>query len=159
MQGSNFRTTWNRFPWQINTMKLLTACFFTLIGHTAMAMHSNPDSTRAVVEKFNEAFNRHDVNAVMNLMTDDCIFENTNPPPDGERLVGAAAVRGYWQKFFASNPDARFEVEDFIVAGDRCVVRWIYRKTKEGKPWHLRGVDVFRVRDGKVAEKLSYVKG
>lgn len=46
-----------------------------------------------------------------------------------------------------------------IVTGDRCVVRWIYHKTKEGKPWHLRGVDVFKVRDGKVSEKLSYVKG
>jgi ketosteroid isomerase-like protein len=29
----------------------------------------------------------------------------------------------------------------------------------DGQPWHLRGVDVFRVRDGKVAEKLAYVKG
>jgi ketosteroid isomerase-like protein len=125
----------------------------------AMSPDSHPDSTRAAVERFNEAFNRHDVEGVMNLMTDDCIFENTNPPPDGARLVGAAAVRAYWQKFFASNPDAHFEAEDLIVAGDRCVVRWIYRKTKDGKPWHLRGVDVFRVRDGKVSEKLSYVKG
>ena len=113
---------------------------------------------RTVIE-FNEAFNRHDADAVMRLMTDDCIFENTNPPPDGARLEGAAAVRAYWQKFFTTNPDARFETEDMIVSGDRCVVRWIYRKAKDGKPWHLRGVDVFKVRDGKVAEKLSYVKG
>jgi hypothetical protein len=38
-------------------------------------------------------------------------------------------------------------------------VRWIYHKTKDGKPWHLRGVDVFKVVDGKVSEKLAYVKG
>lgn len=135
--------------------------FLIFIGPLADAMSpdSHPDSTRAAVERFNHAFNRHDVDAVMNLMTDDCIFENTNPPPDGARLVGAAAVRAYWQKFFTNNPDAVFEAEDFFVSGDRCVVRWIYRKTKEGKPWHLRGVDVFRVRDGKVSEKLSYVKG
>lgn len=131
------------------------------IFHFSIAMdpNTNPDSTRAVIEKFNDAFNRHDADAVMRLMTDDCIFENTNPPPDGARLEGAAAVRAYWLKFFANNPDAYFEAEDFIVSGDRCVVRWIYRKTKDGKPWHLRGVDVFKVRDGKVAEKLSYVKG
>ncbi len=142
-------------------MKYLSICFTIFLIHSAYAMNPNvnPDSTRAVIERFNEAFNRHDVEGVMNLMTHDCIFENTNPPPDGARLVGAGEVRAYWQKIFASNPDARFEVEDIIVAGDRCVVRWIYHKTKEGKPWHLRGVDVFRVRDGKVSEKLSYVKG
>lgn len=140
-------------------MKHIAIYLLALTCHTATAMDPLTDSTRAVIEKFNEAFNRHDADAVMRLMTDDCIFENTNPPPDGARLEGAAAVRAYWQKFFTNNPDARFETEDMIVSGDRCVVRWIYRKTKDGKPWHLRGVDVFKVRDGKVAEKLSYVKG
>jgi hypothetical protein len=36
---------------------------------------------------------------------------------------------------------------------------WVYRKVRSGQPWHLRGVDVFTVRDGKVAAKLAYVKG
>ncbi|MBA4851140.1 nuclear transport factor 2 family protein [Emticicia sp. BO119] len=116
-------------------------------------------TTLATVEKFNEAFNRHDVEAVMNAMTDDCIFENTAPSPDGTRIVGAEAVRAYWTKFFTNNPDALFEAEEVFATGDRCVVRWIYRKTKDGKPWHLRGVDIFKVRNGKVAEKLAYVKG
>ncbi|GAB3518807.1 nuclear transport factor 2 family protein [Emticicia fontis] len=120
---------------------------------------STKSTTLAAVERFNEAFNRHDVDAVMNAMTEDCIFENTNPAPDGTRLVGAEAVRAYWTKFFTNNPDAFFEAEDIFADGDRCVVRWIYRKTKDGKPWHLRGVDVFKVRNGKVAEKLAYVKG
>lgn len=115
--------------------------------------------TLAAVEKFNSAFNRHDVDAVMNAMTEDCVFENTNPQPDGTRLEGANAVRAFWVKFFAANPDAFFEAEEIFATGDRCVVRWIYRKTKEGKPWHLRGVDIFKVTNGKVAEKLAYVKG
>jgi ketosteroid isomerase-like protein len=120
---------------------------------------SRTNSTLAVVEKFNTAFNNHDVEAVMKAMTDDCVFENTSPQPDGTRLVGAVAVKAYWEKFFANNPDANFESEDVFAAGDRCVVRWIYRKTKDGKPWHLKGVDIFKVRNGKVAEKLAYVKG
>lgn len=115
--------------------------------------------TQEIIDRFNAAFNRHDVDAIMDLMTDDCVFENTNPAPDGTRFSGAASVRAYWEKFFAANPDALFETEDMFVSGDRCVVRWIYRKTKNGQPWHLRGVDVLRVRDGKVAEKFSYVKG
>jgi steroid delta-isomerase-like uncharacterized protein len=117
------------------------------------------DQALSVVEKFNEAFNRHDVDAVMNLMTGDCVFENTNPAPDGTCITGAEAVRAYWQRFFNANPDACFEVEEIFACDERCVVRWIYRKTKEGQPWHLRGVDIFRIHNGKVAEKLSYVKG
>lgn len=117
------------------------------------------DATLDAVRRFNDAFNRHDVDAVMHAMTDDCIFESTNPPPDGGRFVGQAAVRAVWEKFFAANPDAHFECEEAFASGDRGVVRWVYHKTKEDKPWHLRGVDVFRVREGKVAEKFSYVKG
>jgi ketosteroid isomerase-like protein len=116
-------------------------------------------STLAAVRRFNDAFNRHDVDAVMEAMTEDCVFESTYPPPDGERFVGQAAVRAVWERFFAANPDAHFESEDIVVSADRCVVRWVYRKTKQGKPWHLRGVDVFRVHEGKIAEKFSYVKG
>lgn len=116
-------------------------------------------ATLAAVENFNNAFNRHDVDGVMDYMTADCLFENTSPMPDGTRFEGAAAVREFWEKFFTNSPDAFFEAEEVFATGDRCVVRWIYRKTKEGKPWHLRGVDIFKVVDDKVAEKLAYVKG
>ncbi len=118
-----------------------------------------PNDTAEVVKKFNTAFNAHNVNAVMDAMTDNCIFESTSPAPDGVRYTGADHVRAYWEKFFANSPDARFETEEMIIADDRCIVRWMYHKTKDGKPWHLRGIDVFRVRRGKIAEKLSYVKG
>lgn len=107
------------------------------------------------VDAFNEAFGRHDVDGVMALMTEDCVFENTAPAPDGTRYEGQAAVRKFWEDFFGSNPAARFEAEEAFAAGDRCVVRWVY----DWGSGHVRGVDVFRVRDGKVAEKLSYVKG
>ena len=114
-------------------------------------------STLDVVHRFNDAFNRHDVDAVMALMTANCVFENTVPPPDGERFVGASQVRGFWERFFAAAPHARFETEEIFTAGDRCVVRWIFHWDDRGG--HVRGVDVMRVRDGRVAEKFSYVKG
>jgi steroid delta-isomerase-like uncharacterized protein len=123
-------------------------------------MEETPEhSSVQTVRLFNEAFNRHDVDAVMNLMADDVLFENTNPPPDGGKFKGAAAVRAYWQQFFAANPTARFEEEEMFGSRDRVIVRWIYRKEKDGKLWHLRGVDVFKVKEGKITEKLSYVKG
>lgn len=122
-------------------------------------MDEESTATLAAVEAFNEAFNTHDVDAVMACMTDDAVFESTSPPA-GERYEGAAAVRAAWEAFFADSPTARFESEDVIVAGDRCVVRWIYTWTDpDGRDGSVHGVDVLRVRDGKVAEKLAYVKG
>jgi cation diffusion facilitator family transporter len=117
------------------------------------------DPTVAAVDRFNEAFNRHDVDAVMAAMTDDCVFENTSPP-NGQRYEGQAQVRAAWEEFFAASPTARFDGEDVIATGDRCVVQWRYTWTNDdGSTSAIRGVDVLRVRDGKVAEKFAYVKG
>jgi len=126
-----------------------------------MAFQQNPaaTTTRSVIDRFNEAFNRHDADAVAALLTDDTVFEDTSPAPDGRRITGKTAVAAFWRDWFGRNGDAVFEAEDVIVTGDRAVVRWIYRKTRNGEPWHIRGVDVFTVRDGKVAAKLAYVKG
>ena len=116
-------------------------------------------ATIAAIERFNDAFNRHDVDGVMAAMTDDCVFEGTSPP-DGQRFEGQAAVRAVWEGFFAGSPNAMFEAEEIFAAGDRCVVQWLYRWVGEdGTPGHVRGVDLFQVRDGKVAAKLAYVKG
>jgi ketosteroid isomerase-like protein len=111
------------------------------------------------IERFNEAFNRHDADALSALMTEDTVFEDTSPAPDGRRIEGKAAVTEFWRQWFARNADAHFDAEETIVSGDRAVVRWVYRKMRNGQPWHLRGVDVFTVRDCKVAAKLAYVKG
>jgi len=125
----------------------------------AGAAEAETAATLAAVERFNDAFGRHDVEAIMAAMTNDCIFESTSPP-DGRQFVGQAAVRSSWESFFRSSPDAAFETEELFAAGDRCVIRWRYQWVDpQGQPGHIRGVDLFRVRDGKVAEKLAYVKG
>ncbi len=116
-------------------------------------------ATRDVIDRFNEVFNRHDADALALLLTEDTVFEDTSPSPDGRRIEGKSAVVAYWREWFARNSDAHFDAEEMIVSGDRAVVRWVYRKMRNGQPWHLRGVDVFTVRDGKVAAKLAYVKG
>jgi cation diffusion facilitator family transporter len=124
-----------------------------------LPMADDTTATLAAVDRFNEAFNRHDVDAVMAAMTDDCVFESTSPP-HGERFEGQDAVRQAWKDFFAASPSAHFAGEDVIATGDRCVVQWLYTWTNDdGTTNELRGVDVIRVRDGLVAEKFAYVKG
>lgn len=113
-----------------------------------------------LVREFNDAFNRHDVAGMMRLMSNDCIFENTAPAPDGTRHAGRAAVTAFWQAFFQASPHARIEIEELIGLGERCVMRWRYSWVDgTGGQGHVRGVDIFTVRDGAICEKLSYVKG
>ena len=128
------------------------------MGNEQMAK-SPQQATRTAVERFNEAFNRHDADALGTLLTEDTVFEDTSPAPDGRRVEGKAGVVTFWREWFMRNTDARFEAEEMIVSGNRVTVLWVYRKMRNGQPWHLRGVDIVTVRDGKIAAKLAYVKG
>jgi len=102
-----------------------------------------------IVEAFGQTWAPHDLDATLTLVTADCVFESTEPGPDGTRYEGRDSLREVWQPIF---DDA--EAEETFSSDDRVVQRWRYR-------WiggHIRGLDVFRVRYGLVAEKLSYVK-
>jgi nuclear transport factor 2 (NTF2) superfamily protein len=80
-----------------------------------------------VVLAFNEAFNQHDVTSMMQLMSEDCVFENTEPAPDGTVYTGKAAVTQFWQDFFRESPQAHIDVEEaFGLGNNRCVMRWKY---------------------------------
>ena len=107
-----------------------------------------------VVTAFGAAWAAHDLDAALALIADDCVFDATGPAPDGTRHVGPEAIRKAWQAIF-DDVSSSFDPEETFGAGDRVIQRWCYRWDSG----HVRGVDVFRVRDGKVAEKLSYVKG
>lgn len=109
---------------------------------------------RQVVDKFGAAWAAHDLDLVLSMLTDDCVFDATGPAPDGTRCVGRDAIRDAWKPIF-DDATSTFEVELTIDAGDHVIGLWRYSWT-DG---HVRGVDVFHVRDGLVAEKLSYVKG
>jgi ketosteroid isomerase-like protein len=151
----------NGVRWRIFAQFLgagLVVLYFSLLWLRRLEQQRDR-ATLLVIEHFNDAFNRHDVDAIMASMTDDCVFENTRPAPDGERVEGQARVRAVWEEFFRRSPKAIFEAEEMFAAGDRCVVRWVYHWVRDGVPGHVRGVDIFRIRDGRVAAKLSYVKG
>ena len=106
------------------------------------------------VAAFGVAWAEHDLTAVLALISDDCVFDDTSPAPDGTRVVGRVEIGEAWRPLF-DDPATRFEEEETIAVDDRVVQRWRY-SWADG---HVRGVDVFRVRAGLVVEKLSYVKG
>jgi ketosteroid isomerase-like protein len=113
-----------------------------------------------LVLAYNEAFNKHDVAGLMLLLSDDCVFEAAEPAPDGRRYSGKKAIAQFLQDFFGESPHARYEIEEIFSFGFRCIMRWRYDWVdRAGKKGYVRGVDIFKVRDGFICEKLSYVKG
>lgn len=117
------------------------------------------ESAIRIILAFNEAFNRHDVAGMMQLMSDDCVFENTDPAPDGAVYSGINAITQFWQDFFRKSPHAHIEIEDIFGSGNRCIMRWRYKWVDAaGKKGHVRGVDLFQVREGFIYEMLSYAK-
>lgn len=112
------------------------------------------EATRALIDRFNAAWNEHDLPAALALISADCVFDATSPAPDGARIVGRAAIRDAWAPIF-DDPQSRFTVEDVITAADHAVQRWRYDWTGG----HIRGIDLITVADGRVTAKLAYVKG
>ena len=110
--------------------------------------------TLEVVEAFGEAWADHDLDRAIGYLSADCVFDATGPAPDGSEHVGPDAIRIAWKPIF-DDTGSRFEAEETFVAGDRVVQRWRY--SWDGG--HVRGVDLFMVRGGRIAEKRSYVKG
>ncbi len=118
------------------------------------------EAAMRIVLAFNDAFNRHDVSEMMKLMSENCVFENTDPAPDGTRYAGKEVVTQFWQDFFHESSHAHIDIEEIFSLGMRCIMRWQYSwEDAEGKKGHVRGVDIFKVEDGLITEKFSYVKG
>lgn len=117
----------------------------------------SPDDALATVVRFDEAFGRHDLDAIDAAVSDDVVFVDTTPP-DGRRHDGRAAVRTAFAALFESSPHATFTTESGFVSGDRVVEHWRY-EWGDGPGDHVRGVDVFTTLGGRVTSKQSYVKG
>jgi ketosteroid isomerase-like protein len=106
-----------------------------------------------VAQAFAAAWDAHDLEATLALVTDDCAFESARPGANGPRVEGREALRRVWAPSFTAGGGS-MEVEESFAAGDRVVQRWCFRDGDR----EVRGVDVLRVRDGRVCEKLGYIK-
>ena len=123
-------------------------------------LSAGKQSTEAVLERFGLAWEAWDLEAVMDCLADDAVFESTDPAPEGRRFHGKAAIRGLWEPMFRDTPHAEFRFEESFVSGDRGTARWMFSWSNlDGSRGYVRGCDILRIRDGKVVEKLSYVKG
>ena len=117
---------------------------------------SGQSETSEVLRRFNEVFLTHDPTALARLVAEDCVIENTQPAPDGSRHVGREACIALWTAI-ATAPGTFFEPEDLSVLGERGIILWRYH-WGPGRESSVRGVNLMRVRDGRIVEALGYGK-
>ena len=116
--------------------------------------------TTEVLQAFAEAWNRHDVDAIMSFMTEDCVFDaSAGPDICGTRYAGRDAVRRGFAEVWATFPDAHWGSARHFVQGDRGVSEWIFTGTRaDGSRVEVHGCDLFTFRNGMIALKNSYRK-
>jgi steroid delta-isomerase-like uncharacterized protein len=123
------------------------------------ASHDNR-AMEQMLAAFADAWNRHDVDALMSMMTDDGVFESSaGNTVNGERYEGKQAVRAAYASVFTTYPDAHWGNARHVVRGDRGFSEWTFTGTmKDGKRVEVTGCDLFTFRGGKIALKNSYRK-
>lgn len=114
----------------------------------------------AVLEAFLDAFNAHDVDAIMSFFADDCVMEMPRGPgPGGLRLVGKREVREGIRSRLDGIPDIHYGDDRHWLCGDRGVSEWTIRGTQPGgEAIEVRGCDLFEFADGKISRKDSFWK-
>jgi steroid delta-isomerase-like uncharacterized protein len=122
--------------------------------------HMPAEVTEESLQAFADAWNRHDVDALMSLMSDDCVFEaSAGPETCGTRYTGREAVRAGYREVWTTFPDAHWGNARHFVCGDRGVSEWIFTGTRvDGTRVEVHGCDLFTFRNGKIALKNSYRK-
>lgn len=109
---------------------------------------------------FAAAWNRHDIEALMSFMHEDCAFHAVaGPDLLGRSFIGSQAVREGFQLAWQTFPDAAWLDAQHFVHGDRGVSESTFYGTKaDGTRIAARMVDVFTFRDGKIAVKNAFRK-
>ena len=119
-----------------------------------------PEVTTDLLQAFADAWNRHDIDALMSFMTDDCVFEaSAGPDACGSRYAGREAVRAGFAQVWEIFPDAHWASAQHFVHGGRGVSEWTFTGTRsDGTRVEVHGCDLFTFRDGRIALKNSYRK-
>jgi ketosteroid isomerase-like protein len=120
----------------------------------------NEKITLKTLRKFVEAFNSHDVDAVMEFFHENCVYITpAGPKPWGKRLEGKEKVREGVISRFEGLPDVHYGKDSHWLLGDKAVSKWTMTgTTPSGDKLAVNGVDILEFKDGKIIVKDSYWK-
>lgn len=117
--------------------------------------------TIEVLKGFLEAFNRHDLDSIMDYFAEDCIFYMPRgAKPRGDKYVGKKEVRAGLAKRFEGIPDVHYGDDQHWLCGDNFgVSEWkLTGTTTAGQHIEVRGVDLLEFAQGKIIRKDSFWK-
>ncbi len=116
--------------------------------------------TETLLKEFLDAFNRHDLDAIMEFFADDCVFYMPRGSgPRGNQFIGKADVRSGLAKRFEGIPDVHYGEDKHWACGDFGVSEWTITGTMiSGTRIEVRGVDLLEFADGKITRKDSFWK-
>ena len=121
-----------------------------------MTIKATARTPREVLGQYNEAFRLHDPALLVDLIADDCVIEDSGPAPDGLRRVGGQACLARWAEL-AGDQSLTFTPEAAEVHGDLAVAPWVLQ-WGDGEQDRVRGVNLIRIRDGRIVEAHGYLK-
>jgi ketosteroid isomerase-like protein len=118
------------------------------------------DDRLAMIRAVTEAFDAHDLDAIMAHFADDAVFETPRgPEPWGTRVVGREAIRAAFAARFAGIPDVSYRDDDHFVDGDRGASTWTLSGTSvDGQRIAVRGCDLWTFRGDAIVRKDSFWK-
>ncbi|MCI0582539.1 MAG: nuclear transport factor 2 family protein [Chloroflexi bacterium] len=118
------------------------------------------DARLATLRAIAAAFDRHDLDAIMEHFADDAVFESPRGPDRwGRRFTGLAEIRGAFAARFAGIPDVRYTADEHFIDDDRGASEWrLTGTTTDGQSLDLQGCDLWAFRGDKVVRKDSYWK-
>jgi ketosteroid isomerase-like protein len=116
--------------------------------------------TVKLLKAFLNAFNRHDLDAIMTYFADECVFYMPRgASPRGDRYVGKGEVRAGLAKRFIGIPDVHYGEDQHWVCGDVGVSEWTLTGTSvSGQRLEVRGIDLLEFAGGKITRKDSFWK-
>ena len=124
-------------------------------------MNLKKKEIKALLEKWNLAWENYDFDKMMAFYHDDIYFENWN----GAYIKGIEALRKAWRPWFDNHGNFKFMEEETFIDEDlqKALYRWVLKWPSiepefKGKPEIRRGVDVIHFKDGKIIKKLTYSK-
>jgi uncharacterized protein (TIGR02246 family) len=110
-------------------------------------------NVRALIERYNEAWNRQDLDAIHDLHHPSIVFHNHTA---GERAEGADAVREHVARIFRNNPTLRFSTRSLRTGDEFAVCEWTATVERDGRTLEWDGVDVFPLKDDLILRKDVY---
>lgn len=130
------------------------------LNNGTIIQKSDQKITVKFLQAFADAFNAHDIKAIMLLMTEDCIFQaSSGGEMDGEKFTGQQEVSKAFENVFATFHDAHWANANHFISGNRGFSEWIFTGTKsDGSKVEVTGCDLFTFKNGKIAVKNSYRK-